>query len=95
MTFQPHQDRVLIRRTEPNAKTQGGLFIPEAAKERPVEGVVVAVGPGKRLDNGALREVLVKVGDRVLFSKYSGSEHWVDGVEHLVVREDEILGVIR
>ena len=93
MTFQPLQDRILIRRIEAATKTESGLYIPEQAKERPIEGEVIAVGPGRYAD-GMLHEPRVKPGDRVLFGKYSGTEIKIDGVEHLVVREDEILGVL-
>lgn len=93
MKFQPLQDRVLIRRTEANSKTEGGLYIPENAKERPIEGEVMAVGPGRHVGD-VFVEPRVKQGDRVLFGKYAGTEIKVDGVECLVVREEEILGVL-
>lgn len=93
MRFQPLQDRVLIKRIEADNKTPGGLIIPEAVKEKPMEGEIVAVGPGRHVGE-VFVEPRVKAGDRVLFSKYAGNEIKLDGVEHVVVREDEILGVL-
>jgi len=95
MKIRPLQDRILIKRVEAEQKTAGGIIIPDAAKEKPVEGEVVAVGNGKVLDNGTISKPDVKVGDRILFGKYSGSEVKVDGKEHLILREDDILGVIQ
>jgi len=94
MKVKPLQDRVLIKRVEEEAKTKGGIIIPDSAKEKPQEGLVVAVGPGKVTDNGTRVTPEVKAGDRILFGKYSGTEIKVDGVEHLILREDDILAVI-
>lgn len=94
MAIRPLQDRILVKRVEAEEKTAGGIIIPDAAKEKPVEGEVIAVGNGRLLDNGERIKPDVKVGDRVLFSKYSGSEVKVSGAEHLILREDDILGVI-
>lgn len=93
MNVRPLQDRILVRRVEEVETTKGGLIIPDAAKERPSEGNVIAVGSGKR-DDGKVIPLDVKVGDRVLFGKYSGSEIKVEGVEHIILREDEILGIV-
>jgi chaperonin GroES len=93
--IRPLHDRVIVRRIDANeAKTAGGLFIPDTAKEKPQEGEVVAVGKGKLLENGTRVEPDVKAGDRVLFGKYSGTEVKLDGEELLIMREDEILGII-
>ena len=94
MNVRPLQDRLLIRRVEEKETTKGGIIIPDAAKERPLEGLVVAVGAGKRLEDGTLVPLDVKAGDRILFGKYAGTEIKVDGVEHLILREDEVLGVV-
>lgn len=94
MTIRPLQDRILVKRVQEEEKTKGGLFIPETAKEKPIEGEVIAVGNGKVLENGSARPLDVKVGDRILFSKYGGTEVKLDGEEHLIMREDDILGVI-
>jgi len=94
MNVRPLQDRVLVRRVQEEEKTKGGIIIPDTAKEKPIEGEVVAVGSGKVLDDGKLRPLDVKAGDRILFGKYSGTEIKVEGVEHLILREEEILGVI-
>ena len=94
MKFRPLQDRILIKRIENESKTSGGIIIPDAAKEKPQEGKVVAVGNGKNLDDGSTVPMDVKKGDTILFGKYSGSEIKIDGQEHLILREDEILGVI-
>ena len=94
MKFRPLQDRILIKRIENESKTSGGIIIPDAAKEKPQEGKVVAVGNGKKLDDGSTVPMDVKKGDTILFGKYSGSEIKIDGQEHLILREDEILGVI-
>ena len=93
--IRPLHDRVIVRRIDANeVKTSGGLFIPDTAKEKPQEGEVVAVGKGKLLENGSRVEPDVKAGDRVLFGKYSGTEVKIDGEELLIMREDEILGII-
>lgn len=94
MTLKPLGDRVVIRRTEEQEQIKGGIIIPDSAKEKPQRGEVVGAGPGKRLDNGRVVPMDVKVGDKVFFGKYSGSEVTVDGEELLVMREDEILAVI-
>ncbi len=94
MNVKPLQDRILVRRIEEVEKTRGGLFIPDSAKERPLEGKVIAVGAGKRNEDGKLFELDVKAGDRILFGKYAGTEIKVDGVEHIIVREDEVLGIL-
>lgn len=94
-TIKPLHDRVIVRRLdETSNQTAGGLFIPESAKEKPQEGVVIAAGAGKYKDNGERQTLDVKEGDRVLFGKYSGSEIKIDGEELLIMREDEILGII-
>jgi chaperonin GroES len=89
----PLHDRVIVKRLEEEEKTKGGIIIPDTAKEKPQEGEVVAVGPGRR-DDGKVTALDVKAGDRVLFGKYSGTEIKLDGEEHLILREDDILGVI-
>ena len=94
MGLRPLNDRVLIRRLEEEAKTAGGIIIPDAAKEKPQRGEVVAVGNGRMLDNNTRREMGVKAGDKVLFSKYAGNEVKIDGEELIIMREDEILAVI-
>ena len=94
MAFRPLHDRVVLRRLEGEEKTKGGIIIPDTAKEKPVEGEVVAVGKGKVQDDGTVRPLDVKAGDRVLFGKYSGTEVKIDGEENLILREDDILGVI-
>ena len=94
MKFRPLQDRILVKRVDSEEKTAGGIIIPNSAQEKPQEGLVVAIGNGKRLDDGTLIEVDLKKGDRILFGKYSGSEVSIDGEEHLILREDEILGVM-
>ena len=94
MKIRPLQDRIIVKRIKEEEKTKGGLFIPETAKEKPSEGEIVAVGKGKVLENGTLLPPDVKVGDRILFSRYGGSEVKIEGVEHLIMREDDILGVI-
>jgi len=94
MRIRPLQDRILVKRVEVEEKSVGGIIIPDSAKEKPMEGQVVAVGNGKKLEDGTLQKPDVKVGDRVLFSKYAGSEVKIDGVEHLVLREDDLLGVL-
>ncbi len=94
MSFKPLSDRVLVKRLETEEKTAGGLFIPDTAKEKPSRGEVVAVGPGKRDDSGKFMAPEVKAGDIVLFSKYAGTDIKLDGVEHLVMREDDILAII-
>ena len=94
MKIRPLQDRIIVKRIEEEEKTKGGIIIPDSAKEKPMEGEVIAVGSGKVLDNGTKQQPEVKAGDRVLFGKYSGTEVKIDGVEHLIMREDDILGVL-
>lgn len=94
MHFRPLHDRVVVRRIEAEEKTSGGIIIPDTAKEKPQEGEVVAVGPGARAEDGTIAALDVKAGDRILFGKYSGTEVKIEGEEHLVIREDDILGVI-
>ena len=94
MKFRPLHDRVVVRRIEAEEKTAGGIIIPDTAKEKPQEGEIVAVGPGARDESGKVVSLDVQAGDRVLFGKYSGSEIKLDGDEYLIMREDEILGVI-
>ena len=94
MKIRPLQDRVIVKRIEEEEKSKGGIIIPDTAKEKPQEGKVVAVGKGKVNDGGKITPLDVKVNDRILFGKYSGTEINVDGEEHLIMREDDILGVI-
>jgi len=94
MKFRPLQDRVLIRRIEEEEKTAGGIIIPDTAKEKPMEGEVIAAGPGTRDDDGKLRPLDVKVGDRVLFGKWSGTEIKIDGEDLVVAKESDIMGVV-
>ena len=95
MQFTPLHDRVLVRRTEGEEKTKGGLIIPDSAKEKPAEGEVIAVGEGARKDSGELIAPVVKAGDRILFGKWSGSEVTLDGQEYLIMKESDILGTIQ
>jgi chaperonin GroES len=92
--FRPLQDRILVRRIEAEEKTPGGIIIPDTAKEKPVEGEVLAVGPGARDETGTLRPLDVKVGDRVLFGKWAGTEVLINGEDRLILKESDILGVI-
>ena len=94
MNIRPLHDRVVIRRLEEERTTAGGIVIPDTATEKPIQGEVIAVGKGKVLDNGEQRPLDVKVGDRILFGKYSGTEVKLDGKDYLVMREDDIMGVI-
>jgi len=94
MNIRPLHDRVVVKRIEEKETVQGGIIIPDTAKEKPQEGEVIAVGQGKRTDDGKLIPLDVKAGDRILFGKYSGSEIKLEGDEYLIIREDEILGVI-
>ena len=93
--FKPLNDRVLIQRIDAQNKTPGGILIPDNAKEKPVEGIVISVGPGKVLDNGKLQAPSVKEGDKILFGKWGGSEISLDGKEYLIIKEDEILAVFQ
>jgi chaperonin GroES len=94
MKIRPLQDRVIVKRVKEEEKTKGGIIIPDTAKEKPIEGEVIAVGSGKTLDDGTVRKPEVKPGERILFGKYSGTEVKIEGEEHLILREDDILGVI-
>ncbi|MEY4767387.1 MAG: hypothetical protein RL637_26 [Pseudomonadota bacterium] len=94
MSIRPLHDRVVVKRVEEETVTAGGIVLPGSAAEKPSEGIVLAVGNGKALDNGQVRALDVKVGDRVLFGKYSGTEVKVDGEKVIVMREDDIMGVI-
>jgi chaperonin GroES len=94
MKVRPLYDRILVKRVEEENKTAGGLFIPDTAKEKPQKGLVTAVGNGKVQEDGSLRKLDVKEGDKVLFSKYSGNEIKIDGVEHLILREDDVLAIL-
>ena len=94
MKIRPLQDRVIVKRVEEESKTKGGIIIPDTAKEKPMEGLVIAVGKGKTTEDGKLLKLDVKAGDRILFSKYAGTEVKINGVEHLIMREDDILGII-
>jgi chaperonin GroES len=94
MKIKPLYDRILVKRLEEQTKTAGGLFIPDSAKEKPLEALVVAVGAGKVQENGTLRKLEVKAGDKILFSKYSGSDIKIDGTEHLILREEDVLAVL-
>jgi chaperonin GroES len=94
MKIRPLQDRVIVKRLEEEEKTKGGIIIPDSAKEKPQEGKVIAVGKGKVTDEGKIIPLDVKAGDRILFGKYSGTEVKIDGEEHLIMREEDILGII-
>jgi len=94
MKIRPLQDRIMVKRLEEEQKTKGGIIIPDTAKEKPIEGKVVAVGKGKVMEDGKVLPLDVKVGDKVLFSKYGGTEVKIDGEEYLIMREDDILGII-
>jgi chaperonin GroES len=94
MKIRPLYDRILVKRIEEQSRTASGLYIPDTAKEKPMEATIVAVGLGKVQEDGSLRKLEVKAGDKILFSKYSGSDIKIDGVEHLILREDDILAVI-
>ena len=94
MKIRPLQDRIIVKRLNEEEKTKGGIIIPDSAKEKPLEGKVVAVGKGKVLDDGKVREPEVKQGDRILFGKYSGTEIKIEGEDHLILREDDVLGII-
>ena len=94
MNIRPLYDRIVVKRIEEQETTRNGIFIPDSAKEKPQEGEVLAVGHGKRLDNGALVALDVKVGDRILFGKYSGTETKLAGTEYIIMREDDVLGIL-
>jgi chaperonin GroES len=93
MKIRPLSDRIVVKRTQEEEKTKGGIIIPDSAKEKPLEGLVVAVGSGKVLKNGKVHALDLKEGDKILFGKYSGTEIKLDGVEHVILREDDILAV--
>jgi chaperonin GroES len=94
MNIRPLQDRIIVKRLEEEEKTKGGIIIPDTAKEKPMEGKVVAVGNGRIRDDGTKIPMDVKVGDRVLFSKYAGTDVKIEGEEYMIMREDDILGII-
>jgi chaperonin GroES len=94
MKVKPLYDRLVVKRLEEEEKTKGGIIIPDAAKEKPQEGRVIAVGEGKVLENGQKAPLSVKVGDKILFGKYSGTEIKIDGDEHLILREDDVLAIV-
>ena len=94
MKFRPLHDRILVKRIEEQQKSKGGIIIPDTAKEKPIEGKVLAVGNGKVLEDGKVRALDVKAGDRILFTKYAGTEVKLEGEEHLIIREEDILGVV-
>lgn len=94
MNIRPLHDRVVVKRVEEETKTAGGIVLPGSAAEKPSEGEVLAVGAGKQLDNGQVRTLEVKVGDKVLFGKYSGTEVKVDGEQYIIMREEDIMGIL-
>ncbi len=94
MKIKPLHDRVIVKRIEEEEKTKGGIIIPDTAKEKPSEGEIVAVGSGKILEDGSRQVLEVKAGDKVLFGKYAGTELKIDGVEHLIMREDDIIAIV-
>ncbi|MCB1548390.1 MAG: co-chaperone GroES [Hyphomicrobiaceae bacterium] len=94
MTFRPLHDRVLVRRVDEETKSAGGIIIPDTAKEKPIQGEVIAVGPGTRDDSGKLVALEVKPGDRVLFGKWSGTEVKIDGADYVIMKESDIFGIV-
>lgn len=94
MKVRPLQDRILVKRVESETRSAGGIIIPDTAKEKPLEGLVIAVGEGKRLEDGSRVKPEVKVGERVLFGKYAGTEIKVDGEDHIILKESDILGIL-
>ena len=94
MKFRPLYDRILVERVESEEKTKGGIIVPDTAKEKPQQGKIIAVGQGKRLENGKLIPLEVKAGDTILFGKYSGSEIKIEGNEYLIMKEDDVLGLV-
>jgi chaperonin GroES len=94
MNFRPLYDRILIKRIEAESKTPSGLIVPDAAKEKPQEGEVIAIGAGRTLSDGKVREISLNVGERVLFGKYTGDEIKLDGIEHIILREEDVLAVL-
>lgn len=95
MTFKPLHDRVLVQREESNEKTSGGIIIPDTAKEKPAEGKVIAVGDGIRKEDGSILALNVKVGDKILFAKWGGNEVTIDGKDYLIMKESDILGILK
>ncbi len=95
MNLRPLQDRVIIKRVDEEEKTAGGIIIPDTAKEKPQQGKVIAVGNGKIMENGTVSPMIVKAGDRVLFGRYAGTEIKIEGEEHLIMREDDILAIVQ
>ncbi len=93
MKIRPLQDRILVKRVDEEETTSGGIIIPDTAKEKPQEGKVISIGPGKTLESGEIAEPGVKAGDRILFSKYAGTDVNVDGDEHIIIREDDVLAI--
>ena len=94
MNVKPLHDRLIVKRVDSQEMSKGGIYIPDTAKEKPIEGIVVAVGPGKTLDNGQVKGLTVSEGDKVLFSKYAGTEIKVGGEDHTIMREDDVLGIV-
>jgi len=94
MNFKPLYDRIVVKRIQGETKSAGGIIIPDSAKEKPFSGEVLAVGGGKLLDDGNIRPLEVKTGDKVLFGKYAGTEIKIEGVEHTILREDDVLGIV-
>jgi chaperonin GroES len=94
MKVQPLHDRLIVKRVDSQEVSKGGIIIPDTAKEKPIEGLVTAVGPGKTLDNGSTKGLTVSEGDKVLFSKYAGTEIKIGGEDHTIMREDDVLGII-
>ena len=94
MSIRPLHDRIIVKRLAEEEKTKGGIIIPDTAKEKPLEGAVIAVGNGRLLEDGKVRPIDIKKGDKILFGKYAGTEIKIDGVEHLILREDDVLAVI-
>ena len=94
MKIRPLQDRLLVKRLDEETTTKGGIIIPDTAKEKPLQGEVISVGPGKRNDNGSISELSIKAGDKILFGKYAGTEVKLDSEEHLILREEDVLGII-
>jgi len=94
MKIRPLHDRIVVKRVEEETKTAGGIVLPGSAAEKPSEGEVLAVGPGKALDNGQVRAMAVSVGDKVLFGKYSGTEVKVDGEQYIIMREEDVMGIL-
>ncbi|MES2504915.1 MAG: co-chaperone GroES [Myxococcota bacterium] len=95
MKFKPLNDRILVKRIEAEEKTAGGIFIPDNAKEKPMQGLVVACGPGKTFESGHVMPLEVKEGDTIFFRKYAGNEVTIDGIEHMIMREDEVLAILQ